>query len=385
MTYARHRTYLDADSHLMELPDFLTAHADPGIRDRLPQIDFSNGGRLTEDLEVAALTGAHPPETVAELTALGDDLIAGPKGYQALGAFNAGERTTALDMLGFARQFVFATFSVGVAFNPQSDLEVRYGAARAHNRGMAEFCADDDRLIGVALLPLDDPRMALAEMEHALELGLGAMWIPHRPAGGASPGHNDLDPVWAQMAEAGVPFVLHVGGEPLQIKPAWMDTGRPVPTDWLGGGENVRGKDMVALHHAAETFVGVMVLDGVLARHPSLRGGVIELGAGWVPQMLRRLDQTVEIWKRSEPDLAALGEAPSAQITRQMAFTPYPFEDVGAMIRESNENLYLFSSDYPHIEGGRNPLGRFNSSLEGFDDQVLDRFFCDNMAELLEV
>ncbi len=383
MTYARHRTYLDADSHLMELPDFLTSHADPGIRDRLPKIDFSNGGRLTQDLELAAVTGAHPPETVAELTALGDDLIAGPKGYQALGAFNAGERATALDMLGFARQFVFATFSVGVAFNPQSDLDVRYGAARAHNRGMAEFCADDDRLIGVALLPLDDPQMALAEMDHALELGLGAMWIPHRPAGGASPGHNDLDAVWARMAEAGVPFVLHVGGEPLQIKPAWMDTGRPVPTDWLGGGENVRGKDMVALHHAAETFVGVMVLDGVLARHPNLRGGVIELGAGWVPQMLRRLDQTVEIWKRSEPDLAALGETPSAQITRQMAFTPYPFEDVGAMIRESNEDLYLFSSDYPHIEGGRNPLGRFNSSLEGFDNHVLDRFFADNMAELL--
>ena len=120
------------------------------------------------------------------------------------------------------------------------------------------------------------------------------------------------------------------------------------------------------------------------ARHPNLRGGVIELGAGWVPQMLRRLDQVVEIWKRSEPDLAALGEAPSAQITRQMAFTPYPFEDVGAMIRDSNENLYLFSSDYPHIEGGRNPLGRFNASLEGFDDSVLDRFFADNMADLLE-
>ncbi|WP_419553727.1 amidohydrolase family protein [Candidatus Poriferisodalis sp.] len=384
MAYARNRTYLDADSHLMELPDFLRAHADPGIRDRIPDIDFANGGRLTDDMELAARTRAHPSETVAELTALGDDLIAGPKGYQALGAFNSAERSTALDLLGFARQFVFATFSVGVAFDPRTDLDVRYGAARAHNRGMAEFCADDDRLIGVALLPLDDPQMAAAEMEHALELGLGAMWIPHRPAGGASPGHSDLDPVWAQMADAGVPFVLHVGGDPLQIKPEWMDTGRPVPTDWLGGGENVRGKDMVALHHAAETFVGVMVLDGVLARHPSLRGGVIELGAAWVPQMLRRLDQIVEIWKRSEPDLAALGEAPSDQITRQMAFTPYPFEDVGAMIRDSNENLYLFSSDYPHIEGGRNPLGRFNSSLEGFDDRVLDRFFADNMADLLE-
>ncbi len=384
MSYARNRTYLDADSHLMELPDFLRAHADPGIRDRMPDIDFANGGRLTDDMELAARQRAHPPETVEELTALGDDLIAGPKGYQALGAFNAAERSTALDLLGFAQQFVFATFSVGVAFDPAADLDIRYGAARAHNRGMAEFCAGDDRLIGVALLPLDDPQMAAAEMSHALDLGLGAMWIPHRPAGGASPGHSDLDPVWAQMAEAGVPFVLHVGGNPLQIKPEWMDTGRPVPTDWLGGGENVRGKDMVALHQAAETFVGVMVLDGVLARHPNLRGGVIELGAGWVPQMLRRLDQVVEIWKRSEPDLAALGAAPSEQITRQMAFTPYPFEDVGAMIRDSNENLYLFSSDYPHIEGGRNPLGRFNASLEGFDGHVLDRFYADNMADLLE-
>ncbi len=383
MPYARDRIYLDADSHLMELPDFLRAHADPSIRDRIPEIDFTSGGRLTEDLAKAARMRAHPPETVKELTDLGDDLIAGPKGYQALGAFNAAERSTALDLLGFAQQFVFATFSVDVAFDPTADLDLRYGAALAHNRGMAEFCAGDDRLIGVALVPLDDPQLAISAVDQALELGLGAAWIPHRPAGGASPGHTRLDPVWARLAEAGMPFLLHVGGNPLQIAPTWMDTGRPVPTDWLGGGENVRGKDMVALHHAAETFVGVMVLDGVLARHPNLRGGVIELGAGWVPQMLRRLDQVVEIWQRSEPDLASLGAAPSEQITNQMAFTPYPFEDVGAMIRDSNEQLYLFSSDYPHIEGGRNPLGRFNSSLEGFDERVCDRFFADNMADLL--
>ena len=385
MAYADERIYLDADSHLMELPEFLRSHADSSVRDRLPDIDFASGGRSADSVEEAGRTGAHSPETVAELVALGDDLIRGPKGYHALGAFNAAERATALDLLGFDRQFVFATFSAGVVFDPKLDLDVRYGAARAHNRGMAEFCAGDDRMIGVAALPLDDPQMAIEEMSYALELGLGAMWVPHRPAGGRSPGHNDLDPVWAQMAEAGVPFLLHVGGNPLQIAPEWMNTGRPSPTDWLGGGENVRGKDMVALHHAAETFVGVLVLDGVLSRHPELRGGVIELGAAWVPQMLRRLDVTVETWKRSEPELAAFTEPPSAQITRQMAFTPYPIEDVGAMIRESNEHLYMFSSDYPHIEGGRNPLGRFNASLDGFDGGVLDCFFADNMAELIGI
>ncbi len=47
------------------------------------------------------------------------------------------------------------------------------------------------------------------------------------------------------------------------------------------------------------------------------------------------------------------------------------------------ENLYMFSGDYPHMKGGRNPLGRFNAPLEGFEGGVLDRFLADNMAELI--
>ena len=383
MSYAKDRTYLDADSHLMELPDFLTSNADSAIRDRLPQIDLDSGARSSESWREAAKTGAHSPETVAELVALGDGLIAGPKGYYALGAFNKDERRMALDLLGFDQQFVFSTFSAPIAFDPTADLDIRYGATRAHNRAMAEFCSDDPRLIGVALLPLDDPDATIEELEFAMKTGLGAVWVPHRPAGSGSPGHNDLDPVWARLAEAGIPFLLHVGGTPLQIKPDWMNTGRPIPTDWIGGGENVRGKDMIALHHAAETFVGALVLDGVLQRHPKLSGGVIELGAGWVPALLRRLDLIAQIWKRSEPDLDALKTAPSELISQQMAFTPYPFEDVGAMIRESNADLYLFSSDYPHIEGGRNPLGRFEASLEGMSDEIQTKFYSENMATLL--
>ena len=385
MPYAEGRTFMDADSHLMELPDFLQEFADPSLRDRLPTISFSSGGEMGTGLKELGARKAHRPERVEELVALGDGLIAGPKGYQALGAFNPGERSTALDLLGFDRQFVFSTFSAGTIFAPDLDPEVASGGARAHNRAMAAFCSSDDRLIGVGATTLDDPAQAVATLDEILELGLGAVWVPHRPAGGRSPGHSDLDPFWARAAEAGLPIVLHVGGSILQIKPAWMNTGRPVPTDWLGGGENVRGKDMIGLHHEAETFIGTMVLDGVLERHPDLRVGVIELGAGWVPAMVRRLDQIAEIWKRSEPELAALQRRPSEQITAQMGFTPYPFEDVGALIRESNADLYLFSSDYPHIEGGRNPIGRFSSSLAGFDDTVLERFYSANMSRLVGV
>ncbi len=41
MTYAAGRLLFDADSHIMELPDFLSKHADSGMRDRLPPIDYS--------------------------------------------------------------------------------------------------------------------------------------------------------------------------------------------------------------------------------------------------------------------------------------------------------------------------------------------------------
>ncbi|HEY1710914.1 MAG TPA: amidohydrolase family protein [Rhizomicrobium sp.] len=381
MTYASGHTFYDADSHIMELPDFLIAHADPQFRDAMPAITV-NAPRLQAALGDAAVTGSHSKERVAELVAMGDQLISGPKGYLALGAFNRDERSKALDMLGFTRQLVFATFAETAAFGEQRTVEHRYAAARAHNRAMAEFCAKDSRLMGVALLPLDDIAMALAELGHAQTLGLKAVWIPHRPCGGRSPGHNDLDPVWARLAEADIPFVLHVGGVGLQIGKAWMNTARPVPNDWLGGGENVRGKDMTSLHQAVETFIGTIVLDGVFERHPRLRGGAIELGAGWVPSTLKRLDWIAEIWRKSEPDLAALKRRPSEQIIEQMAFTPYPYEDVGDLIRQSDSRLYLFSSDYPHVEGGRNPLGRFESTMKDCAANAVTDFYSANFAKL---
>ncbi|HKU43517.1 MAG TPA: amidohydrolase family protein [Polyangiales bacterium] len=381
MTYATGRTFYDADSHIMELPDFLIAHADPHMRDRLPRIHV-DAPRLQHGLADAVQRRSQPPEHVEQLLALGDQLIAGPKGYQALGAFNSEERSRALDLLGFSRQLVFATFSAGIAFSEQRALLERYAAARAHNRAMAEFCAADPRLLGVALLPLDDLKATADELTHIQRLGLRAVWIPHRPCGGRSPGHDELEPIWARLAEARIPFLLHVGGRPLQIDARWMNTGRPVPTDWLGGGENVRGKDMIALHHEAETFLGSLVLDGVLQRHPQLRGGVIELGAGWVPALLKRLDWIAEIWRKSEPDLRQLDAPPSQQIVNRVWFTPYPYEDVGDLIRQSNSRLYLFSSDYPHVEGGRHPLGRFGASLAQTPETELSDFYSENFARL---
>jgi uncharacterized protein len=380
------RPMYDADSHIMELPDFLQRYADPQLRDLMPEVSYS--ASLVTDEEVAEIMdrgGRHSDEHLASMRAMGGTaLISKVKEIQALGAFNGSERSEALDMLGFERQLVFATHSVVLPFHPSSktDPVLRYGATRAHNRHMAEFCGDDDRLMGVAIVPLDDPSLALDELDAALDSGLTAVWIPHRPCGDRSPGHVDLDPFWARLAERGVPFLLHVGGSPLQLAKAWSNTGRPAVRDWMGGGENVRSKDAATLHQGPETFLSVMLFDGVFERFPALRGAAVELGAGWVPELLRRLDSVAGVYKRVDTNLAAFTRSPSEQLTQQMAFTPFVFEDVGRLVAESSPDLYLFSSDYPHTEGGRDPIGRFEKSLASSSESTKTKFYSENFLRL---
>ena len=57
----------------------------------------------------------------------------------------------------------------------------------------------------------------------------------------------------------------------------------------------------------------------------------------------------------------------------------------GALIRQSNPELYLFSSDYPHVEGGRDPIGRFEASLGDLDAAVHDKFYAENFARVFDV
>ena len=57
------------------------------------------------------------------------------------------------------------------------------------------------------------------------------------------------------LQETGVPFVLHVGGAPLQVAKDWGNNGRGAVKDWLGGGENVRTKDAAVLHQTPEMFI----------------------------------------------------------------------------------------------------------------------------------
>ena len=70
------------------------------------------------------------------------------------------------------------------------------------------------------------------------------------------------------------------------------------------------------------------------------------------------------------------------QITEQMAFTPFVFEDPARLASQSNDNLYLFSSDYPHTEGGRDPIARFEACMANSSKSEVEKFNSGNFLRV---
>jgi hypothetical protein len=284
MPYAEGRTYYDADSHLMELSDWLVQYADPGVREKIRPLQLAGAGALAEQAVQAAEARHGDAEKARALEAA----VMKAKGWNALGAFDPTERSRALDLLGFEKQLVFSTFAPTQFAS--DDPELLYGGTRAHNRAMADFCAGDERMIAVGFVPWQDPQRALEETREAIRLGCGAVLYPSAPPRDKSPSHPDYDGVWGTLQDEGIPFMLHIGGGGRPLRRAFHNNGKPQTTDFLGGGENIRSKDYMVMHQPPETFLACMVLDGVFEKFPGLRGGCIEQGALWVVPWLKRLD-----------------------------------------------------------------------------------------------
>jgi len=378
MTYANGRIIHDADSHVMEPRDFLEAFVEPEFRGKIAPCLYENPERIDQQV---ALARARKTDTGADAAAANNP-IAGPKGWIAYGAFDSAERTATLDNFGFSSQLVFPT--AGLApLRAAKDEDTKYAVSRAYNRAIAAFCESDARTIAVGYVPLENPELAIPTAKEALALGCGAIMFSNAAPGEKSPGHPVLDPFWQLLVDHDVPFLLHIGQGTMTQPAPFRNNGRERAPDLHGGGENLRFCDYPMLWIAPQIFLTAMIYDGVFARFPTLRGGVIESAAGWVPEFLRALDHAHRAFKRTDPYLQAFEMLPSEYLRRAVKFTPFPHEDVGRMIREAGPELFMFSSDYPHPEGTDDPLGRFERSLEGLDDATKDLFYRGNLEQLM--
>jgi predicted TIM-barrel fold metal-dependent hydrolase len=378
MAYANGRLIHDADSHLMELADCLDPWFEPRLLSRFHALPAWQARRGNERPGQSAQ--AHAEQA---FRAGVDANILLRKNYEAHGAFLKADRPHALDLLGFASQLVFTTFCLGnFGLDQGDDLELCYAAADAHNRMMTDFCRVDRRLLATAYVPLEDFDRALATARLAITLGARALMIPSLCPRRHSPSHIGLDPVWALAQEAGVPVVLHVGGEE-KMNPVYKLNGLPPVPDFHGGDDNFTSVSYMPIPQAPMQTLATLIFDGVFDRFPRLKWGAIELGASWLPAWMRAMDSATHAFIKNEERLRRLSAKPSEIVRRQLRVAPYPHEDAGWIIANSGEEVCLFSSDYPHIEGGRHPLKRFEESLGSVSPQARRRFYSDNFIDLM--
>jgi len=391
MPYIQNRLVHDADAHIMETPQWLRDHADPKIRDRIAIPGYVNELRQTGDNEnqlanlEAAFEGIAAKHASEAYRAVEAEEIMNRKNFAATGSFVAEDRGRALDLIGVSSQLVFNTFHNSRLYEWEQggDLDFAYGVARAHNRGMVDFCSADRRLLPTCYVPLADFDRTRAIAAEALEMGAAALLVASGCPDGHSPSHLGLDPLWAMAEEARIPIVFHVGGTGDLIDPNYFENGLPIPPDFHGGEENFRSVDYMGIPGPPMQTLATMIFDGVLERFSQLRIGVIEQGAIWLPSWIRQMESAVEAFGRHEERLQKLSLRPGEYVERQIRVTPYPTEDLGWITREIGPDICLFSTDYPHVEGGRRPYERFERSLGDADEAIRHRFYAENFIDMM--
>ena len=385
MSYAQHRKIIDADSHVIELDDFLHAVADEEHKDLIPlmssqkelpvvEAGLARGRELFEKRQKDPETMAKFEEAILDNT---------KSGWNRLGAFDSAERSHALDLFGYSIQWVLPTFSFHQIAHTE-DLDVLDAGSRTLNKAMANFCKTDERLKAIGYLPLQlGPKKALEIMKQGFEDGCYSFMIDTNEPNdkNISFTHPDFDPIWNEFVKKISPFVVHVAvnGHYKAVSESFKNNGK---TELELGGDAPAGElGLMTINSSAELFLSAMIFDGVFERHPELKGISMEHGAFWLPSWLKALDYTASLFKRKRE----FKELPSETARRHLKVSPFAGEPVGWIIENVGPEMLVYASDYPHPEGTSDPIRKFEATMTDCDEETMNAFYHGNMEDLMGI
>lgn len=208
---------------------------------------------------------------------------------------------------------------------------------RAHNDWLADYCnADPHRLRGVALVPQQDLVLATEEMQRVRKKDMHAVMLRPNPIAGQNIDHRNYERVWSAAEHLHSAVGLHEG------------FGLTVPRAGVERCHNFFQGHVVS--HPVEHMLAALALitGGVFQRHPKLRLGFMESGAGWAPFWLNRMDEHHEKLHRFYPEME---EKPSVTFRRQCFLGIEPDDHLlPHLIDFGLGDALLFSSDFPHFD-----------------------------------
>jgi len=384
MVYAHRDDIFDADTHMMEHPDWIHQFADKSIQDKLePIAEGDKDVRLRID---NAIKGFEERQNSPDVLEKAKEEFMGwkHKGWDGLGAFNAEERKLANDLLGFKAHLVFPTSAFDQVLAAK-EPKVILGGVEALNKGMAEFCSVDKRMFGAAYIPFSyGEEIALSILKQSIQQGSKVILIDTiAPEGTKAFTHPDFDVVWKTIQDNDITITLHVGAD---------NSWDPVPLSFYNNGSEVpphkegdAPRDALAymgISYNAELFLASMIFDGVFDRFPLLRIGVVELGASWIISWMKHLDQSYRAFRRLQ-DLSGVKMLPSEYVQKHIKITPFPGEDIGWLLESGASDLLMFASDYPHHEGTDDPITRFEKTMLETSEENKQKFYSNNFKALL--
>ena len=384
MKYAHRDDIYDADTHMMERPDWIYEFADKDIRDKLePIVDGDKETLLTIDKALDRFQKRQSSKDTLE-KAKEEFMSWKHKGWDGLGAFDPNERKIANDLLGFKGHIVFPTSAFDQVLAAKED-SIILGGVKALNRGMATFCEVDSRMYGAAYIPFNfGEDVALKFLRDAIKDNFSVILIDTiAPEGCKAFTHPDYDVVWQEIQESNITITLHVGADS-----SWD----PVPLSFYNNASSVpvhkagdAPRDALAymgISYNAELFLASMIFDGVFSRFPKLRVGVVELGASWIISWMKHLDQSYRAFRRLQ-DLSQVKKLPSEYVQDHIKITAFPGEDIGWLLDNGASDLLMFASDYPHHEGTDDPISRFEKTMISTSAEQKEKFYTNNFKHLI--
>ena len=329
---------IDADNHYYEKLDAFTRHLDKKYRDR--GVKPVQSGKRVELLMNGTLNRFIPNPTFDPIVVPGclDPLFRGqiPEGVDPRSLMQVEplrreyqepeRRLEVMDEQGLGAALLFPTLGCGVEEALRNDVEATMASVSAFNRWLEEDWGFDyrHRIIAVPMLSLADPGAATAEVESLIERGARIVHVRPAPVPGPngtgrSLGDKTHDPVWARLAEAGVPVAFHLGDSGYnRFAAAWGAS-----ATFEGFGKTDVLSRILVSDRAIHDAVASLIIHGVFTRHPALKVASIENGSEWVALLVKRLR------KQQNQTPWIFVEDPLDTIRTHVWTTPYLEEDLG--------------------------------------------------------
>jgi predicted TIM-barrel fold metal-dependent hydrolase len=314
-------------------------------------------------------SSAAEPRPVATYFGAGQDMAqvrkANRDGFAAAPDFvvEPTARLQAQDRDGVVAEVLYT--SCGLALFRVEDHELRRACFGAFNDWAAEYCSyDPKRLLGCAMIDVDDVEAGARELQRVAAAGLHAGMITSGPVPGHAYSSPEYDPLWSAAEELDLPLSLHV------------HTGRraydPLPF-----------VEPVTAVNEAQVSLAHMLIGGVFERFPRLKVILAEFDVSWIPHYLYRADH---YFKRYS-DRTGFSLTPTEYMRRNVWAS---FQDETRTIPFTaalfGADRLLWASDFPHMNSTYPHTREFVAdNFEGMSHDDVQQIIAGNATEVYKL